>query len=213
MEVQRRKKRYFFLTALLLIVTFITIFIPEKTNRGQMTPEALLSELSDNSRFFTADEVTKKMILKDPSLLLIDVRTPEEFQEYSLPGAINIPLADLFDSKWEEYLNQDITTNVFYSNGTIYSSQAWLLTRRMKYENNYIMKGGLNEWFSTIMHPIAPSSTADDSEIAIYRFRVAAKSFFGKGNVAIDESSDNKEKKPTAPVKKKPKKVEEEGGC
>ncbi len=210
--IKKRKKRYFFLTALLFAIAFITIFIPEKQNREQIGPEELLAELNDETRFFTTDEIAEKIIMEDPSLQLIDVRSAEEFEEYSLPGAINIPIENILDAKWTEYLKQDVKTNVFYSNGTIYSSQAWLIIRRLDYKNSYVLKGGLNEWFSTIIMPKAPSSVEDDHAIDVYQFRKGASLFFGGAKGAVSDDT-NEEPKKAAPVKKKTSHVEEEGGC
>ena len=43
-------------------------------------------------------------------------RTPEEFETYSLPGSINVPLSNLLSDEFSDILNQDAYTNVFYSN-------------------------------------------------------------------------------------------------
>ncbi len=210
--IKQRKKRYVFLTVLLLAIVFITIFIPEKQNREQIEPEELLAELKDETRFFTTDEIAEKIIMEDPSLQLIDVRSPEEFEQYGLPGAINIPIENILDTEWTESLNQDIKTNVFYSNGTIYSSQAWLIIRRLNYKNSYVLKGGLNEWFSTIIMPKAPSSVEDDHAMDVYQFRKGASLFFGGAKGAVSDDT-NETPKQVAPVKKKANHEEEEGGC
>jgi len=36
--------------------------------------------------------VGKSMLDENPSIILVDVRTEEEFREFRIPGAINIPL-------------------------------------------------------------------------------------------------------------------------
>ena len=54
--------------------------------------------------------------------------------------------------------------NVFYSNGTQDATEAWMLTRQLGYENNYVLQGGLNYWAETIMNPQAPKSTSSDDE-------------------------------------------------
>ena len=65
------------------------------------------------------DEVADKIIKKDPSIQLIDVRNPNEFNKFSLPGAINIPLQDIIAEKWTEILDQGSKMNIFYSNGSL----------------------------------------------------------------------------------------------
>jgi hypothetical protein len=83
------------------------------------------------------------------------------------------------------------------------------------------MKGGLNEWFSTIMLPEEPGELASSEEIELYQFRTGASIYFGSGTVEfpkvveveveVEEAPKTVEKK-TIPVQKKVK-VEDEGGC
>lgn len=46
----------------------------------------------------SADELWSK-IKKEELLVLVDVRQPEEFSEFKIPGSINIPLAELFNKE------------------------------------------------------------------------------------------------------------------
>lgn len=41
------------------------------------------------------EELSKK--LQDPNVYLLDVRDPDEFSDYNIPGSINIPLLEIFD--------------------------------------------------------------------------------------------------------------------
>ena len=43
--------------------------------------------------------------------------------------------------------------NVFYSNGSVYANEAWMITRQLGYENNFVLEGGLNYWFGNILSP------------------------------------------------------------
>ena len=79
------------------------------------------------------------LVDKDPSLQLIDVRSTGEFEKFSLPGAINIPLENLLNPEFEDVLNQDVKLNVFYSNSSNVANQAWMITRQLGYKNNYVL--------------------------------------------------------------------------
>jgi rhodanese-related sulfurtransferase len=152
------------------------------------------------------------LVQKDPSLRLIDVRTPEEFDSYSLTGAINIPLSNLLADEYTDILNQEAYMNVFYSNGSVYANQAWMLTRQLGYENNFVLEGGLNYWFGNILSPGAPSQTSPDEEFAKYDFRKSVSAALGGGGVVATDAGSPvvKAAKPqvTAKAKKKPA-----GGC
>jgi len=192
--------------------------LPEKYDNSQMQPQEVLLQLNDDTRFVSTDYVAEMLVNRDPSMQLIDVRSPDLFAKFSLPGAINIPLDNLLDKdekgnfKYEAYLNQDIKQNIFYSNGSVYASQSWMITTRLNYKNNFVMQGGLNYWVETIMKPKEPKSSADDSEIALYSFRKAASMFFGGGG-DVEPSNKKKSSSLPLPIKRKKKKTDDEGGC
>ena len=54
-------------------------------------------------KIIAPDELAKKL----DSVFLLDVRDSSEFSEYQIPGSINIPLEDLFDSKTLEKIPKD----------------------------------------------------------------------------------------------------------
>jgi len=211
------KKRYYVITGLLFFLGLLLMFLPYRENKKELSPEDLLLAISTNDRFYTADDIAKLIISGDPSIQLIDVRTPEEYSAYSLPGAINIPLEKLLEKDsvgdyiWEGTLDQDIKTNVFYSNGTVYANQAWMLARRLDFKNNFVMKGGLNTFFETIIQPKKPLASASQNEQSLYSFRKAASMYFGGGSTVQTSGSDTKPAE-GAPVKKK-KKEGSSGGC
>ena len=203
-------KRYIVLTILLIGLAFGLTQLPEKPARPALTPEKFLIEINDQARFLSTDLIAKRMIERDPGLFLVDVRTPDQFEEYALPGSVNIPLEELLNAAWVDYLDQDAMDIVFYSNGDIYADQAWAFSVQKGYKNLYIMKGGVNEWFRTIMQPTYPLETASTVEFAKYSFRKGASLYFG--GTPSEASSDAPVKKKEVIVRKK-KKKEAEGGC
>ena len=143
-------KTYLFLSLLILVIATSFFFFPSGHQKEQYQAEALLKEILSSNRYLTSDEVAKRIIDGDPTLYLVDVRSKEEFEAYSLPDAENVPLPNILDEEREEKLNQDVLDVIFFSNDDIDAEQAWALCRRQGYLNLYVLKGGLNEWFSTI---------------------------------------------------------------
>jgi rhodanese-related sulfurtransferase len=184
-----------------------------KTNPYKLTAEEVLNEANTRSQFVTADMVADMIVKRDPSLRLIDVRSQEEFEKFSLPGAINIPSANLLSEEYADILNQDIKMNVFYSNGTLSANEAWMITRQLGYTNNYVLEGGLNYWFDTILNPQKPASVNSDEEFAKYDFRKSAGQALGGGGLTVQSATDqgNLSAKPT--VKATAKKKKASGGC
>ncbi len=204
-----------YLTLVLLILALIIALVPQNTTRPyKLTAEQLLSEIRTGTQFVSPDEVADKIVQKDPSIQLIDVRNPREFDMFSLPGAINIPLQDILSENNFDILNQGTRMNILYSNGSTEANEAWLLTRQLGYQNNYVLQGGLNYWMETILNPIKPGGVVSNDEIARYDFRKAASMALGGGDVsAIAPASAAPAGAPkpgVVPVKKKKK---ASGGC
>lgn len=184
-----------------------------KTNPYKLTAEQLLSEANSKTQFITADAVADMIVKKDPSLRLIDVRSQDEFEKFSLPGAVNIPVTDLLSGQYTDILNQNAKMNVFYSNGTVASNEAWMVTRQLGYENNYVLEGGLNYWFDAILNPRVPASTSSDEEFAKYDFRKSAGLALGGGAVAMQPGQDQVSNSPKPAIKPAGKKKKAAGGC
>lgn len=202
------------LLALFIIpLGLIIAAVPQNTTRPyKLTPGEMLAEVNTRTQFITPETVADMLVNKDPSLQLIDVRNQEEFEKFSLPGSINIPLSDLLSDQYTDILNQNVRMNVFYSNSTVGANQAWMITRQMGYSNNYVLEGGLNYWFDVILNPQKPASTSSDEEFAKYDFRKGAGQAMGGGTVAPGEQFQTSQAaKPV--IKAAPKKKKASGGC
>ena len=200
------------LAAILIPLGIIIAAVPGNTTLPyKLTAEQLLEEVKSGTQFIYPDEVAHMIVSKDPSLQIIDVRSADEFDKFSLPNAINIPLSDILNTDYQDYVDQDIKLNVFYSNGTTDSNQAWMITRQLGYENNYVLQGGLNYWAETIMNPEAPDENNPNEEIAKYNFRKGAGGALGGASLEATSSAPVKSSKP--PIKKRKKKKSVQGGC
>ncbi len=199
----------FFVIPLGIIIAAVP---PDRVKHFRLTADELLQEAGAGVQFVSPDVVADMLVQKDPSLRLIDVRTPEEFDKYSMPDAINIPLSNLLSDEYTDILHQEAYMNVFYSNGSVYANQAWLITRQLGYENNYVLEGGLNYWFGNILSPEAPSQTSPDEEFAKYDFRKSAAAALGGGGVVTTGTDVPAVKAVKPPVTAKSKK-KAAGGC
>ncbi len=203
------RKEYYFMTVLGAALALAMAFVPDSGKNIERTPEQLLADINYDTRFWSTDRVAQMIIQEDPLLMVVDVRKPEEYNSYHLPGAINVPLKNILDKNQIELFDQDINEIVLYSNGTIYANQAWMLLRRMNFSNLNVMQGGLNHWVETIMRPPLPPHGASTSEHELYQLRKGASMFFGGGSLS------GKQQKTFAPIPtiKKRKKKAVEGGC
>jgi sulfur-carrier protein adenylyltransferase/sulfurtransferase len=196
-------------TIIVISLGSIAAILPKtKTSSTQLTADELLMEMKLQTYVVSTDELADLLISNDPAILLIDVRDSVAYQQYHLPGAINIPLKDLLHPDWIPYVDQLSKKNIFYSNGTTLSNEAWIVTKQLGFRNNYVLGGGLNEWFSTIISPERPASTDPNEIWALYETRKAASMYFSGSKPAARE--DNSTILPPIPRKKK---TRVQGGC
>ena len=217
--------RYKILAAVLIVLAGGLVLLPKYEKHEGISPEALLSKSISPERYITTDELADRIINQDPSLLLIDVRDKNTFQTYSLPNAVNIPLKKILEEDSEPYLNQDEFDVILFSNDNFHSDQAWLLCNRIDYKNLYVLKGGINEWFNTIINPKKPLENKASNAFELYSLRKAGSMYFGvaypkkvrKQPVIIKKTSVTKTSNTIVPKKiipkKKKKKMPIEGGC
>lgn len=202
-------KRYIIPTIIVLILGVWFVFMPEVDNsKRELSPNQLLAAMNESSRFISTDEVSSLLIQNDPGFLLIDLRSPEEYASYTLPGAINIPLDSILNADWKGYLNQSAINNIFFSNDELKAETAWLICARNGYKNNYVLSGGINRWFETIIEPIPPKESAPDEEWRLHELRLAASQYFTGSKVEQAKPVEIKKV-----VNNKPKKQRAEGGC
>lgn len=202
------------LAMIIIPMGLIIAAVPQnKTKPYKLSAEQLLAEVNARTQYITPDAVADMLVNKDPSIRLIDVRSQDDFEKFSLPGAVNIPVNDLLSGQYEDILNQDVKMNVFYSNGSLVANEAWMVTRQLGYTNNYVLEGGLNYWFDAFMNPQKPASTSPDEEFAKYDFRKSAGAALGGGTAVITTQSQ-----PAAPsikpaIRPAAKKKKAAGGC
>lgn len=200
------------LAAVLIPLGLIIAAVPYNTTKPyKLTANQLLDEVISETQFISADDIAQMIVEKNPVLQLIDVRSQEEYEKFSLPGSINIPMEDLLSDQWTPYIDQDLMVNVFYSNGTVKANQAWMITRQLGYKNNYVMQGGLNYWMEAIVNPSPPSSLSPNEEFARYEFRKGASQALGGAELV--PLTEEKTKPVLPPIRPREKKQMVQGGC
>jgi rhodanese-related sulfurtransferase len=202
-------KKYLLPVLLFLGFGIILLILPSNKQHDIVTPEELLSLVNSPSRFISPDQVADRIIEKDPSMLLVDVRNLDAYLNFTLPGAINIPLENLTDSVNLELLKQEGIDFILFSNGSILSDQAWILGKRLGLSNIYIMKGGLNLWFDCFFNTPVPVESQSASELELYQSRLGVRQFFTGSDLDLSQPGQTE----TIQVQQKVKKSAAEGGC
>jgi rhodanese-related sulfurtransferase len=126
-----------------------------------------------------ADHVTARELaawIRDgrPGLRVIDVRSPAEFAEYSIPTAENHSLTALARGAF-----RPDETVVLYSEGGAHAAQGWMLLRARGVEHVYFLREGLYEWLTQVMNPVLAAGASANQQAAFDSAAVLSRYFGG----------------------------------
>ena len=135
----------------------------------------------NNSDKISVTDLADWIIKGKSDFELVDLRSEEKYNEYSIPNAQCIPLAQLPVS--ELLRNQKI---IFYSDDDVTSSQAWFVLKSKNYKGVYILDGGLDAWKEKVLFPKAPVNGSKE-ELAQFEKMIEVAKYFG-GQAQTDSS-------------------------
>jgi rhodanese-related sulfurtransferase len=122
----------------------------------------------------TADELAFRILDRDPSLQMVDVRSAAAFSKMTLPGAVNIPAEGMLGKEWRDVLAQSRKKKVFFADNEEQGGRAATLAEMLGYENVAALKGGLGEFTKTILRVHLPERELTRDERDTYAFRLKA---------------------------------------
>ncbi|MFA9388515.1 MAG: rhodanese-like domain-containing protein [Prolixibacteraceae bacterium] len=175
------------LSIVLVLIGLLLVFLPGIGEYSfKEKPAALLNSILEDDTYLTVDQVAVLLNSDDPLIQLIDLRNKTDFEQFSIPGAINVPFEQFFERKPETWLYNTEVQYIFYGNGDVNSSYAMVLARGLGYENCKVMKGGLNEWFDKVMDSKFSGEKISARQNALFENRSRAKQFFTEINSLPD---------------------------
>ncbi|MBF0208388.1 MAG: YeeE/YedE family protein [Oligoflexia bacterium] len=134
----------------LVAISILLLLIPHFTYIKISKEKTILNQVENAQDHIEIEEVVQKLMNQDKELLLVDIRTSEEFEEFHIKGAIHIPMSDLA-KKLLSYKNQG--TIVLYSNGMTHPAQARDSLFRQGIKNVLILTDGLEGFNQKILKP------------------------------------------------------------
>jgi rhodanese-related sulfurtransferase len=175
------------ITTILLLLGALLALLPLSGKYSlHAKPSQVLAAVMDENNSLTADQVARLVVTEDSTLQLIDLRTPEEFKECNIPGSVNIPYAEFLKKDLTPYLDDPGMRHIFYSNDDINASYAQTLATGLGFKNCFIMTGGLNAWYATIMNSEFTGDKISARENALFETRVRARNLFNEVNSMPD---------------------------
>ena len=177
----------FQISAVLIIIAGFAMIMPNNNKSlGELDPDDLIRSMDRHEKFISVDEVAMQIIRDDSSMQLIDVRSQSQYMISRVPGAVNIQLGSLLNPEYAGYLEEPGKTTIFYSNGNTLAAEAYMITQQTGVSNTRIMKGGMNEWYNTVMNSEFTGEKITAAENAIFETRYRAKDYFTQMNSLPD---------------------------
>lgn len=147
---------------------------PYGTVKAMVDTRALALEAGKGGDHVEPSQLADWIIEGRADYLLLDLRSPEDFTTYHIPGAQALPLAELNRDSFAR--NERL---VFYSEGSVHSAQAWVLLKALGFPHVYLLKGGLEAWKEEVLHPLSPETSAPAREQIAFAKREAVAKYFG----------------------------------
>jgi rhodanese-related sulfurtransferase len=138
-----------FLGVVLAMATTIT----RGTGAGPVDAPALVQTIVKEEDHVTPGELARWLIEKRPDYQLIDVRQPWQFDDYHIPTAVNVPLAQLFEDAGLKKLSREKKI-VVYGLGAGHAAEAQLLLSLKGY-NAYSLREGISAWWDDVITPLS----------------------------------------------------------
>lgn len=191
------RNSYVMAISIALVFGIIAFVLPDRKQKliEFATDQENLKE--ENFDFVEMDFLAIKLIDQDPNTQIIDIRSMEQYNEFSLPNSINIPFKMLPNREWKKVLDNN-KDKVFISESVDTAKSAVLMAGRLGYKNNFALEVTIKK-FKEAFVDLTEKSVSDSEE----DFRLEAGQ---KINQMIEENKNKKQ-----PVVVKRKRVA--GGC
>ncbi|MCT4613490.1 MAG: rhodanese-like domain-containing protein [Marinifilaceae bacterium] len=163
----------------------------------------IIHDIQNYNHFISATDLADEMLAGEDEIILLDIRDSIQYNQYTINGALNMPMAKFSEEDNIAKLANTSAKKIIFSNGTIYSENAWMLLYLKRIENIYVLNGGINSWISEIMYP-NKFDVKSFTAIELMAFEVKNGDIVG-----IKKSFDVKAK----PKKKRHRTIRAEGGC
>lgn len=147
--------------ALFILPTESTATSAHYTGSQSLSDTQLLASIEAASDHIEPEHVADRLLQGDAGLMLVDVRTTDEYERFHIRGAENIPISEVLN-ELEPYRNLD--TIVLYSNGMTHPAQARDVLAMHGFSNVFMMTDGLRGFLDRCVRPVSlrDEPTAED---------------------------------------------------
>ena len=169
--VPEKRNRYVWAAASVFVVLAVVAFVPGKQDIINMRIAQTQRQQTCVFKEIPADKLAYEIVNNYYSLNIIDVRSPEEFEAFHLPMAINIPFDQIMERQYEPVFRQRIKTNVFYADSDTLVRMACLKAKHIGKSENLIMKESAMEFRQMFYELEEPMPGSLKTDLQTYHFR------------------------------------------
>ncbi|MFV1882945.1 MAG: rhodanese-like domain-containing protein [Balneola sp.] len=137
-------------------------------------PDNSFSENTSGLNYISVLDLAES-IKNRKSLVLIDLRSKEEFDQFHIPTARNLKTPDLLHSDFNPDANL-----VLYSERDSLSKQAFLTLKEKSFNEVKILRGGVQDWYSRLLYPRMPKVIPSEDKELADRVKVLTEYFGGR---------------------------------
>lgn len=136
---------------LIAVVLAMAATVTEQTGAAPAGTGAISSSILQQSDQVTAGELARWIMEKRQDYQLVDLRDPWQFDDYHIPTAVNVPIAQLLSKDGFKTLDRGKKI-VVYGQGAGQAAQTRVLLALKGYES-YLLNEGITAWWERVMTP------------------------------------------------------------
>ncbi len=186
-EIRKHRPSYLVPTSIILFIGVLLLVLPNepRSKIHENGPREILQRMANGKHLVPIDKVAYSLIKPDAQdLVLVDVRSKEDYNHFSLPGAIHIPKNEVLLPRYKDFF-ASAKRIVLYSFADTDATEAWMILSRAGYNQVFVMEGGLNHFFAEIFEATIEAEAYDHMSQFQMRFREEAQQYFREGKAAI----------------------------
>lgn len=164
--------------ATLLSIMLASIAACGSSDKSEVSLTAIALAAAQQDDRESVEDLASWLIEGRGDFKLIDVRTPEDFENGSIADAENIPIAQI--------VSQDVLTRlptdrmvIVYSNGSENAAKAAVLLR-LSGIDAHLLTGGYNAWHTRILNPEISAEELDGESLQVSAQRAYSCYFVGE---------------------------------
>ncbi|MDV7392584.1 rhodanese-like domain-containing protein, partial [Arthrospira platensis SPKY1] len=136
--------KYIPISALLLTVLALWTGCNGKADQFKLSVDESIQALLFSDEVVVPDEIMEAVQKNGSNAVLVDVRSPAEFEKGHLENAVNIPTQHILGPENIKLWDQSEVTYYLYGQTQLEANSAWMILRQLGYTNVRVLQGGLS---------------------------------------------------------------------